>query len=102
MVEFAYNNGKHPSIGYTPFELNCGYHPRVFYQEDVDPRSRSKAANDLTEELKNLMAACRKTYNTPKNCKNEPTIKELSVEVMLPVRRFGWTANISKPNTIGS
>ena len=43
-----------------------------------------------------------RTYNTPKNCKNEPTIKKLSLKVTLPTRRFDWTANISKPNAIGS
>ena len=59
MAEFAYNNAKHASTGYTPFELNCRYHPRVSYKEDVDPRSRSKAADELTEELRTLMAACR-------------------------------------------
>ena len=42
-----------------PFELNCGYHPRVFYEENVDPYSRSKVADELTEELRDLMAACR-------------------------------------------
>ena len=55
MAEFAYNNIKHASIGYTSFELNCGYHLRVSYQEDVDPRSRSKSADELTEKLRNLM-----------------------------------------------
>ena len=59
MAEFAHNNAKHASMGYTPFELNCGYHLCVSYKEDVDPRSRSKAADELTEELRNLMAACR-------------------------------------------
>ena len=59
MAEFTYNNAKHASMGYTPFELNCGYHPRVSYEEDVDPRSRSKTADELTEELRNLMATCR-------------------------------------------
>ena len=47
MAEFAYNNAKNASTGYTPFELNCGYHPRVSYEEDVDPCSKSKLANDL-------------------------------------------------------
>ena len=59
MAEFAYNNAKHASTKYMPFKLNCGYRPRVSYKEDVDPQSRSKAANELTEELRNLMAACR-------------------------------------------
>ena len=59
MAEFAYNNTKYVSTGYTLFELNCGYHLHVSYEEDVDPRSRSKAANELTEKLRNLMAACR-------------------------------------------
>ena len=60
MAEFAYNNAKYASTEYTPFELNCKYHLRVFYKEDIDPRSRSKAADELTKELRNLMAACRK------------------------------------------
>ena len=59
MAKFAYNNAKHPSKGYTPFELNCGYHLRVSYEDDVNPRSRSKAADELTKKLRNLMAACR-------------------------------------------
>ena len=39
MAEFTYNNAKNASTGYTPFELNYGYHPRILYKEDVDPRS---------------------------------------------------------------
>ena len=39
MAEFAYNNAKNASTGHTPFELNCGFHPRMLYEEDVDPRS---------------------------------------------------------------
>ena len=56
MAEFAYNNAKYTSMGYTPFKLNCGYHPRISYKEDVNPRSRSKAADELTKKLRNLIA----------------------------------------------
>ena len=59
MAEFAYNNAKHTRMGYTPFELNCRYHLRISYEEDVDPRSRSKAADELTEKLRNLIATYR-------------------------------------------
>ncbi len=58
MAEFAYNNAKNASTGHTPFELNCGYHPRVSFEEDVDPRARSRSANELAEELRELMEVC--------------------------------------------
>ncbi len=58
MAEFAYNNAKNASTGHTPFELNCGYHPRVSFEEDVDLRSRSRSANKLAEELRELMEVC--------------------------------------------
>ena len=32
MAEFAYNNAKNASTGLTPFELNCGFHPRASYK----------------------------------------------------------------------
>ena len=41
-----------------PFELNCGFHPRVSFEEDVDPRSRSRSANELADELRELMEIC--------------------------------------------
>ncbi len=58
MAEFAYNNAKNASTGHTPFELNCGYHPRVSFEEDVDLCSRSCSANELAEELRELMEVC--------------------------------------------
>ncbi len=59
MAEFAYNNVKNASIGHTPFELNYGYHPRVSFEEDVDFCSRSRSANKLAKELRELMKVCR-------------------------------------------
>ena len=59
MAESAYNKAKYASTWYIPFELNYGYHPRVSYEEDVNLRFRSKAADELTKKLRNLMATCR-------------------------------------------
>ncbi len=58
MAEFAYNNAKNASTGYTFFELNYGYYPRVSFKEDVDPHSRSRSANKLAKELRELMEVC--------------------------------------------
>ncbi len=58
MAEFAYNNAKTTSIGHTPFELNCNDHPRVSFEEDVNSHLRSRSANELAEELRELMEVC--------------------------------------------
>ena len=59
MAEFAYNNAKNTSTGYIPFELNCGFHPRVSYKEDVNPHFKSKTAEQFATELLTLMSVCR-------------------------------------------
>ena len=58
MAKFAYNNAKNTSTGHTPFELNCGYHPKVLFKEDVDPCSKSCSADKLVRELRELMEVC--------------------------------------------
>ncbi len=58
MAEFAYNNPKNASTGHTFLVLHSGYHPRVSFEEDVDPHSRSCSANELAEKLRELMEAC--------------------------------------------
>ena len=55
MAEFAYNNAKNASTGFMPFELNCGYYPRISYKEDLDPYSKSRIAEELSSELRELM-----------------------------------------------
>ena len=58
MAEFAYNNAKNASTGHTLFELNCGYHPQMLYEEEVDSHSKSKSTDKLSVELKELMIVC--------------------------------------------
>ena len=60
VAKFAYNNAKCASTGYPSFMLNYRYHSRISYKEDVDPRSKSKTADELTKKLRNLMTAYRK------------------------------------------
>ena len=63
IVEFTYNNAKNASTGHTPFELNCGYHSRISYEEDVDPLSQSKSADELSTKLRELMIVCQKNLH---------------------------------------
>ena len=58
MAEFVYNNAKNASTGHTPFELNCGYHPCVSFEEDTDLYSRSKTVDKLLAELHELIIVC--------------------------------------------
>ena len=51
MAEFTYNNAINASTGFTPFKLNCGYNPRIFYKEDLNPPSKSRTAEELSSEL---------------------------------------------------
>ena len=75
MAEFAYNNSKHASIWYMPFELNCRYYLCVSYKNDVDPHSKSKVADKLTEKLRNLIAAYRENLQHIKELQKQANNK---------------------------
>ena len=59
MAEFTYNNAKNASTGHTHFELNCGYYLWMFYEENINPRSKFKSADRLLAELQELMTVCQ-------------------------------------------
>ena len=63
MAEFAYNNAQNASIGHTSFELNYGYHPRISYIEDIDPRSQFKLADELWAKFRDLIIVCYKNLH---------------------------------------
>ena len=44
---------------YISFKLNYRYYSLIPYKEDLNPHSRSRRANQLTEKLRNLMAIYR-------------------------------------------
>ena len=63
MAKFAYNNAKNASTGFTPFKLNCEYHPWVSYQEDFDLRLKSRTAEKLSSKLWELMTVCKQNLH---------------------------------------
>ena len=58
MAEFAYNNAKNTSTGYTLFKLNYGYQPCISFEKDTNPHSQSKTSDKLSTELSELMIVC--------------------------------------------
>ena len=49
------------------FELNCGYHPRILYKEDVNPHFQSKLVDKPSVELRELIIVCQENlYYTQK------------------------------------
>ena len=62
MAKFAYNNAKNANSGHIPFELNCGYHPRMLYKDKVDSRFKFKLTDKLSAELKELIIVCQENF----------------------------------------
>ena len=63
MAKFAYNNAKNASISHTPFELNCGYHPWMSYEVEVNSCSKLKSADKLSAELRKLIFVCQENLH---------------------------------------
>ena len=58
IAQFIYNNTKNAGTGYTPFELNTGYHFCISYKKDIDPCSKSKPTDHLANDLRELITIC--------------------------------------------
>ena len=71
MAEFAYNNAKNLSTSHMPFELNYGYYPYVSFEENTNPRSQSKSADELSAELRDLMTVCRENLYHGQKLQNQ-------------------------------
>ena len=84
MVKFAYNNAKNASTGHTPFELNYGYHPRMLYEEDVDPHSQSKLADKLLVELRELMIICQENLHYTQELQKRAHDKRVKPRIYAP------------------
>ena len=84
MAEFAYNNAKNASTGYTPFKLNCGYHLCVSYKEDLDPRSKSRTAEELSSDLRELMTVCQQNLHHAQKLQKQAHNKDVKLQSYAP------------------
>ena len=85
MTEFVYNNAKNVSTGHTPFELNCGYYLRMLYKEEVDPHSKSKSAEELSAEIRELMFVYQENLYHAQELQKQA---QLSLKAMPPVTKY--------------
>lgn len=100
MAGFAYNNAKNARTGHSPFELNCGYHPRISFEEDIDPRSKSCSTDVLANELRELMTICPQNLLHAQDLQKRAHDKGASLEAKHGVKRFGSLVITSRPRGI--
>ena len=84
IAEFAYNNAKNASTGFTPFKLNCGYHPQVSYEEDLDPRSKSRTMKELSSELQELITVCQQNLHHAQELQKRAHDKDVKPQSYAP------------------
>ena len=58
IAKFAYNNSMNASTGHIAFELNCGYHVHVFFEDKYNAHSKSSSAKGLAMKLRELINVC--------------------------------------------
>ena len=72
MAELVYNNAKNASTSHTPFKLNSGFHLQVFFENNVNPRSKSCFANELAKKLRKLIDICHQNLLYAKKFQKKP------------------------------
>lgn len=60
IAKFVYNYAKNVNINFTPFQLNCSYHSRMFFEKNIDFCPRLKPVNKLALKLQQLLIVCQK------------------------------------------
>ena len=96
LAEFAYNNAKNASTGHTSFELNYDYHPRVFFKQDIDPCKRSRSANELAEELRELMEVCCSTLLHTQELQKRANDKRIKSSSYVPGEKVWLNSKYNK------
>ena len=63
MANFTFTNVKNASIGYRRLKLNYDYHLQISYTEKVDSYFKSKSADKLSAERRELMIVCQENLH---------------------------------------
>ena len=96
MAQFVYNNAKNASTGHTPFELNCGYHPCIFFEEDTNLCAQSKKADELLAELQELRTVCWENVHHAQEFQNRASNKGVKPKSYTPDDKIWWNSKYIK------
>ena len=92
MAKFTYNIVKNSSTGHPPFELNCGYYPCISFEENINPCSQSKLADELLAKLQDLMIVCRKNLHHAQKLQKQAHDKGIKARSYTPSDKV-WLNN---------
>lgn len=56
MTKFAYNYAKNTNTSHILLELNYSYYFYVFFEDNINPCSKSSSTNKPAKELKDLIS----------------------------------------------
>ena len=96
MADFAYNNARNNSTNHTTFKLNYGNQARMFYKENVDPRSQSKLADKLSAELRELMIVCQKNLHYTQEFQKQAHNKRVKPQSYAPSNKVWMNSKYIK------
>ena len=88
IAEFTYHNAKNTSTSYTPFKLNCGYHPWVFFKDNVDPYSRSCSTNKLAKKIRELIDICQQNLVHAQKLQKKAYDKDMKPQSYTPEEKI--------------
>ena len=87
MAEFTYNKSKNANMGHTLFEINCGYHPWVSFEDKCNVCFKSSLANRLAVELRELINVCRQNLLHTKDLQKQAYNKGVKPCSYAPVEK---------------
>lgn len=92
MAKFFYNNTKNSNFKFTPFELNCEHHPQVSYEDKLDLRLQSRAAEVKAKALQELLTECKINLQDAQESQARYYDKSVKERIYVP-RETVWLAS---------
>lgn len=100
MAKFVYNNAKNGIIGYKLSELNYGYYPYIFFEDNIDLCLNSHSANQLAKKLRDLISVCQQNLLHTQRLQKQAYDKVVKPYNYVSVEKVWLNRNISGQSKI--